>query len=145
MASHLAVRPVYRAQLTSKPSNGHVNFIPQIRKIVFEYCEKWPTSENTRTFLANHLERYARTNPHVEFVVKQRNHHEPIVRGFYLNNNEKVICLKGYDLPVVQDKVQLLLDSSGAKMQSLKHRAIVSTTESSRGIWSGFHGKPFRI
>ena len=77
------MRPLLRAQLTSRPANGHVSFIPQIRKLVFEYCEKWPSSANTRTYIKNHLEDLARTNPHVEIVVRQRNFKEPIIRGFY--------------------------------------------------------------
>jgi large subunit ribosomal protein L43 len=79
---HLA-KPIYRGQLTTRPANGHTTFIPQIRKVVFEYCEKWPTSQHTRTFLANNLQEYARKNPHVEFVIKQRNYREPIIRGLY--------------------------------------------------------------
>ena len=51
--------------------------------MVFEYCEKWPTSANTRTYLVKNLEDLARENPHVEIVVKPRNHKQPIVRGFY--------------------------------------------------------------
>lgn len=78
-----AMRPLLRAKLASRPANGHVSFIPQIRKLVFEYCEKWPSSNNTRTFVKNHLEDLARTNPHVEIVIRQRNYKEPIVRGFY--------------------------------------------------------------
>jgi large subunit ribosomal protein L43 len=62
-----------------------------------------------------------------------------------VNNNEKVICLKGFEMPGVHEKVQLLLDSSGAKIQSLKRKTVVSTTESARGIWSGLHSTPFRI
>lgn len=79
----LPTRPLLRAQLTTRPSNGHGAFIPQIRKIVFEYCDQWPSSANTRTFLRNHLTEVARANPHVEFVVKQRTYRQPIARGFY--------------------------------------------------------------
>lgn len=84
MASKLLpTRPLFRAQLASRPANGHVSFIPQVRKLVFEFCDKWPSSANTRTFLRNHLAEVARANPHVEFVVKQRTYKQPIVRGFY--------------------------------------------------------------
>lgn len=76
-------KPLLRASLRSTPSNGHAVFIPQIRKMIFEYCETWPTSANLRTFILNHLEDIACKNPHVEIVVKQRSHREPIVRGLY--------------------------------------------------------------
>jgi large subunit ribosomal protein L43 len=72
-----------RGLLRSRPANGHVAFVPQIRKLVFEYCDKWPSSANTRTYILNHVQTLAKQNPHVELVVKQRNQKEPIVRGFY--------------------------------------------------------------
>ncbi|KAJ8472460.1 hypothetical protein ONZ45_g1565 [Pleurotus djamor] len=132
-------RPIFRAQLRSRPSNGHSVFIPQIRKLVFEYCEKWPSSANTRTFLLTQLESVAREYPHVEVVVKQRNQDEPIVRGFYLNGRDKVIPLNGFEVTGIRSKVQLLLDSSGAKIKPLKRKTVESTTEAARGIWSGLH------
>lgn len=159
-----AVRPIFRAQLSSRQANGHVAFIPQIRKLVFEYCEQWPSSSNTRTYVRNHLEELARNNPHVEIVVKQRNHKEPIIRGFYrthhalsrvmlllrhehsVNNRDKVVPLNGFEVTGVAQKVQLLLDSSGAKIKPLKRRTVESTTEAARGIWSGMHvEEPFKI
>jgi large subunit ribosomal protein L43 len=158
-------RPLFRAQLSSRPANGHGAFIPQVRKLVFEFCNHGPSSSNTRTFLTKHLEDLARENPHVEIVVKQRNNKEPIVRGFYctfytscvslyddlmcgytVNNRDKVIPLNGFEVNGVQQKVQLLLDSSGAKIKPLKRRTVESTTEAARGIWSGLHvEEPFKI
>lgn len=77
------VAPIIRAKLGSSPANGHTAFLPQIRKLVFEYCDRWPSSANARTFLLNHVEDVARQNPHVEVVVRQRTQKEPIIRGFY--------------------------------------------------------------
>ncbi|KAF7798628.1 hypothetical protein EIP86_009850 [Pleurotus ostreatoroseus] len=147
MASKLLpTKPLFRAQLFSRSANGHGAFIPQVRKIVFEYCDKWPSSANTRTWLRNHLAEVARENPHVEFVVKQRTYKQPIARGFYINNRDKVIALNGFEVTGIQQKVQLLLDSSGDKIKPLKRRTIESTTESARGIWSGLHvQEPFKI
>lgn len=63
-----------------------------------------------------------------------------------MNNREKVVGLKGYEVTGIQQKVQLLLDSSGAKIKPLKRRTVESTTESARGIWSGVHVEtPFKI
>ena len=56
-----------------------------------------------------------------------------------VNDRTKVIGLKGFDPNMVEQKIQLLLDSSGAKIKSLKGRPVKSTTESARGVWSGFH------
>jgi len=141
-----ATKPLLRAQLASRPANGHVAFIPQIRKLVFEYCDRWPSSANARTYIHDHLEELARANPHVEIVVKQRNQREPIIRGFYLNDRDKVIALNGFEVTGIQKKVQLLLDASGAKIKPLKRRTVESTAEAARGIWSGLHvDEPFKI
>ncbi|KAJ7226012.1 thioredoxin-like protein [Mycena pura] len=131
--------PLFRAQLNSTPANGHVTFIPQIRKLVFEYCNDWPSSAHTRTFLRRELIPLARNNPHVEIVVKQRNRKEPIVRGFYVNGRDKVIALNKLEVTGIQKKLELLLDSSGLKIKPLKRRTVESTTEAARGIWSGLH------
>ncbi|KLO20556.1 hypothetical protein SCHPADRAFT_816596 [Schizopora paradoxa] len=137
---------VNRRALQSKPSNGHAVFIPQIRKLVFEYCDAWPSSSNLRRYIYNHVEDLAREHPHVEFVVKQRPSKEPIIRGLYLNNRDKVIGLKGFEVTQIQQKVQLLLDSSGNKIVPLKRKTVVSSTEAARGIWSGLHvPEPYRI
>ena len=82
MTSRLApvAKPIFRAQLCSKQST---TFVPQIRKLVFEFAQNWSSSANTRTYLQNNLQTLARANPHVEVVVRQRNNRQPIVRGFY--------------------------------------------------------------
>ena len=72
-----------RAQLRSAPANGHTAFIPPVRKVVLEFCQHGPSSANARSFIARDVQRVARKHPHVEFVVRQRNGHEPIARGFY--------------------------------------------------------------
>ena len=56
-----------------------------------------------------------------------------------VNERDKVVPLSGFEVNGVQKKVQLLLDSSGAKIKPLKGRTIESATESARGIWSGLH------
>ena len=46
----------------------------------------------------------------------------------------------------IANKVQLLLDSSGAKIKPLKRLSVESHTEAARGIWSGLHvAEPYRI
>jgi hypothetical protein len=59
--------------------------------------------------------------------------------SFPVNDRDKVIPLKHLQVTAIQKKVQLLLDSSGAKILPLKRRSVESTTESPRGIWSGLH------
>ncbi|KAI6005045.1 hypothetical protein F5J12DRAFT_940807 [Pisolithus orientalis] len=133
----MATQHLWRAQLRSYPANGHTAFLPQIRKVVLEFCQHYPSSTNTRTFISNHLERVARQNPH----------YRPIARGFYANGRDKVIPLNKLEVTGIERKVELLMDSSGAKIRPLKGaRTVESTTESARGVWSGLHvDTPFTI
>ncbi|CAE6462011.1 unnamed protein product [Rhizoctonia solani] len=130
--------PILRAQLRTKPSNGHGAFVPQLKKLVFEYCDTWSSSARLRGYLLRNSERLAQENPHVEVVVRQRPFKAPIVRGIYLNERDKVVPLNKLEPSSIEQKVQLLLDSSGAKIRPFK-RSVESTTESARGMWSGFH------
>lgn len=56
------------------------------------------------------------------------------------NGRDKVIPLQRLEVNGIESKVQLILESSGAKIKPLKRgRVVESTTESVRGIWSGLH------
>lgn len=153
--------PILRGQLRSTPANGHAAFVPQIRKVVFEFCETWPTSASLRNVLRDGVETIARENPHVEIVVKKRMFKEPVVRGFYcefvkvvchcenfcsntllyvpVNGRTKEVCVKKMSQREVMDRIQLVLDSSGAKIKPLKGKPVQSSNPSVRGIWSGMH------
>ncbi len=67
--------------------------------------------------------------------------------GLYeVNNRDKVVGLKDFEVNGIEQKVQLLLDSSGAKIKPLKRLTVESRTEATRGIWSGLHvEEPFKI
>jgi len=58
-----------------------------------------------------------------------------------VNNRDKVIPLQELEVNGIQKKVTLLLESSGAQIQPLKRRIVESSTESTRGIWSGMHAE----
>lgn len=65
-------------------------------------------------------------------------------RSWTVNGRDKVISLKEFEVTGIEKKVQLLLDSSGAKIKPLK-KPVESTTEAARGIWSGLHAELPRL
>lgn len=80
--------------------------------------------------------------------MRLRTRSDPYFRHTYsVNSRDKVIDLKDFEVNGIQKKVELLLDSSGAKIKPLKGaRVVESTTEAARGIWSGLHvDAPFKI
>lgn len=62
-----------------------------------------------------------------------------------VNGRDKVIPLNRLEVTGITQKVELLLDASGAKIKPLKRRPVESTTEAARGIWSGVHADPPRL
>src|SRR5258706_1087106 len=72
-------RPILQHQLISKATNRHPLFIPQCRKLVFEYYERSKSSTRTRTWLLNSLEEIARQNPHLQVVANPRSLEDAIV------------------------------------------------------------------
>jgi hypothetical protein len=78
-----ASRPIHPSNLVARQGNGFTSFVPQLRKLIFEYCERSEQSAKTRGYLLNYVEDVARSNPHVEVVVKTRTLKPPIVRGLY--------------------------------------------------------------
>ena len=64
-----------------------------------------------------------------------------------MNGRDKVIPLQRLEANGIERKVQLILESSGAKIKPLKKGRIVeSMGESVRGIWSGMHvDTPFMV
>ena len=58
-----------------------------------------------------------------------------------------MVDLKGFKVTGIQNKVKLILDSSGTKIKHIKGSHMVeSTMEGARGIWSGLHiDVPFKI
>lgn len=78
-----AFRPIHPSHLVARQGNGFNIFVPPLRKLVFEYCERSEQSSHVRSYLLKHVEQLARSNPHVEVVVKTRTLQPPIVRGLY--------------------------------------------------------------
>ena len=64
-----------------------------------------------------------------------------------VNQWDKTVDPKGFEVTGIQNKVELILDSSGMKIKHIKgSRVVESTMEGARGIWSGLHvDVPFKI
>ncbi|CAG8595712.1 5154_t:CDS:2 [Paraglomus brasilianum] len=121
--------------------NGVGAYIFQCRKMVFHYCERSGSSQGMIEYLKNGLVQFARKNPQIEIVVKPRPSKHPVIRGIYLNGNDKVICVRNLDTATIAEKVHQIRDSSGKKADKRFKKPVLSTTESVRGIWSPFHTK----
>ncbi|CDS05565.1 hypothetical protein LRAMOSA08093 [Lichtheimia ramosa] len=128
-----------------RTNNGTGAFVLQCKSLVFNYCERWGSNKGMIEYIKKDLATFARENPQIQVIVEPRPHHHPIIRGNYLNGRDKVVCTRNMTPSEISQKVQLLRDSSGAKMKNLTKKPVISTTESIRGIWSPFHTNPHSI
>ncbi|CAO3674250.1 unnamed protein product [Rhizopus stolonifer] len=82
------------ARALPRTNNGTGAFVLQCRKLVFNYCEKWGSNKGMIEYIKKDLTQFATENPQIEIVVQPRPAHHPIVRGYYLNGRDKVICTR---------------------------------------------------
>jgi large subunit ribosomal protein L43 len=62
-----------------------------------------------------------------------------MIKGQYINGNEKSICVRNLEPEDILKKAMILKDASGDKLKRTK-KPITSLNESVRGIWSPYHG-----
>lgn len=83
------------------------------------------------------LDQYASHNPKIEFRVVQKAGH-PVIKGEYINGREKAICIRNLNVDNVQNKLNLLKESSGEILRK-RNSKVESINESIRGVWSPLH------
>ncbi|AWU74949.1 hypothetical protein CAS74_003310 [Pichia kudriavzevii] len=144
-------------QQVSRSRNGVGAFVLPCKRITLQYCNFGGSSEGMRDFLRQRLPKFAARHPEIEFRVVEKPGKHPIVKGEYstpnanVNNYEndtfKQICVRKWNIDVIENKLKLLVNSSGKKLSKPKH-TVVSSNPSVRGIWSPFYVDPkhrFRV
>ncbi|ORY33412.1 hypothetical protein BCR39DRAFT_519897 [Naematelia encephala] len=127
---------------TTIPVPGFRHFLTPLRKLIFDYDPYQLRHEGIRTYIKSHLVSMAKANPEVEVVVRKTKRGEAaLLRGHYVNGRDKVICVNRLEHNQVAQKVDLLLNSSGAKMKHIRRIQVEAAPggEAARGIWSAIH------
>lgn len=78
--------------------------------------------------------------PSCEFRVSPRPNHHPVLRAYYINGNDKAVCVRNLDPAQIMQKAELLLQNTGLKNKKIRGRNVVSSNENVRGMWSAMHG-----
>lgn len=82
--------------------------------------------------------------PSIPFALSSRRFHPLLFAVSELtpvNGRDKVICVNKLEANQVANKVELLLNASGAKLKPLKNATLEAGpgNEAARGIWSALH------
>ncbi|PLW31548.1 hypothetical protein PCANC_17132 [Puccinia coronata f. sp. avenae] len=152
-STHIIPR-ILRRQLMSQPNPSNPDsFILPIRKLLIEFNQQRKNQAGLRSFLAlsstqdsknPSLYQFVKAFPFVEFVVRPTGG-SGILKGFYLNNNRiKTIPADGLDPNQIQQKIQLLLESSGQKLNTFTRKNSISVSvenrkNPTRGHYSALH------
>jgi len=122
--------------------NGVGAFVFPCRKVTITYCNFGGSSQGMRDFLRLRLKSLAQTYPQVEFRILEKPGSHPVIKGEY-NANEltKQICVRKWNIDVIENKLKIILNSSG-KQTSKPKNSVDSLNESVRGIWSPFYVHP---
>ncbi|KAH9452112.1 hypothetical protein MJO28_009029 [Puccinia striiformis f. sp. tritici] len=154
-STHIIPR-ILRRQLISQPNPSNPeSFILPIRKLLIEFNQQRGTQSGLRTFLSlsspppsssknPSLYQFVKDFPFVEFVVRPTGG-SGILKAFYLNNNRiKTIPVDGLDPNQIQNKIQLLLESSGQKLNTYTRKNSISVSSENaqnptRGHYSAIH------
>lgn len=129
--------PVKPIKQIAKFQNGIGAFVLNCRKITLQVDKAGGSSEGLRQFLNLRLNKYASANPKIEFVVSQKSGH-PVVKGEFINGNEKAICVRNLNIDNVENKINLLREASGETLRK-RNNKVESINDSVRGIWSPLH------
>ncbi|KAL8694455.1 MAG: hypothetical protein Q9218_000867 [Villophora microphyllina] len=128
-------------QSVSVGQNGIGAFILQCKRLDFHYCDWAGSSRGMNSFLQHNLPLFASLHPSIEIYVSPRPHKHPVIRGYFMNGTQHTICVRNLAKEQVLKKAEILRDMSGDKARKIKGgRAVTSFNESTRGIWSPFHG-----
>lgn len=137
-------------QQVSRARNGVGAFVLPCKRITMTYCNFGGSSAGMREFLRLRLSKFAKQYPEVEFKVVEKVGQHPVLKGEYSTPNAtsdsskdafKQICVRKWNIDVIENKLKLLINSSGKKLSKPKH-TVVSTNPSVRGIWSPFYVDP---
>ncbi|GME99974.1 unnamed protein product [Ambrosiozyma monospora] len=131
-------------QQVSKARNGVGAFIRPCKKVTLTYCNFGGSSKGIRDFLRLRLANFTKQYPEIQFQVLQKPGFHPVIKGEYIGSDANVgkqICVKNWNIDVVENKLKLLVNSSGKQLKKPKQN-VKSLNESVRGIWSPFHVDP---
>ncbi|GMM52263.1 mitochondrial 54S ribosomal protein [Starmerella bacillaris] len=117
--------------------NGVGAFVHPCKRITLRFCNWGGSSKGMRELLRTQLKDIAAKDPKIEFNVLQESGH-PVIQGEYTNGVKKTICVRNKNPTEILEKLTFIKDCGGTKLKKYK-RAVESTNESVRGVWSPFH------
>lgn len=122
----------------SRARNGVGAFVLPCKRITLTYCNFGGSSSGMRDFLKHKLSKVAERYPEIEFKVMEKPGQHPVLFGEYASDLNKQICVRKWNMDVIENKLKLIVNASGKKLTKPK-QAVVSQNKSVRGIWSPFY------
>ncbi|KAJ1508635.1 39S ribosomal protein L51, mitochondrial [Coelomomyces lativittatus] len=119
--------------------NGVGIFLPQIERLVFNYCETSGSSKGLIHFFKNDLVSFANSHPHIQIIVTPRPSKHPLIKGQFLNGDKKSLCVKNMSPEEIHEHIRLLTEDSRGRSRKPRRGGVWSENPAVRGIWSPFN------
>ncbi|KAF4367591.1 hypothetical protein F8388_011230 [Cannabis sativa] len=107
----------------------------QLQKLIVNYCDWGGSSRGIRAFMESQLPALKECNPQLEVVTELIRGQHPLLKGFYKNKRERVVCVRNMDSDEVLHSAIRLRNSLGRKVVKLKTRHITKHP-SVQGTWT---------
>ena len=105
----------------------------QLRSLLISYCPKGGSSRGVREYAERLLVPFAEANPQIQIAWHMRPNRHPAVRGYYLQDRSKRLCLRNLSAEQVVERISFLRDSRPVGMR--KNAKEFRTTPSIQGEW----------
>ncbi len=90
--------------------------VRQMQKLLVRYSDYDGSSRGVKDWMRNHLVSFAAANPEVEIITELKRNKHPFLKGFYRNENTKVITVKNLDSDEIQSYAMQLRNQCGRRV-----------------------------
>lgn len=93
--------------------------VRQCKELLIRYSDRDGSSRGVIEWMKANIVRFAESNPEMQIKTEIKRNRHPIIRGVYVNGNNKTICIKNEDVEGVNEQILHLRNQIGRRVSSM--------------------------